>query len=180
MTLSDYAIDIALIALVFLQVRGRRLTTRSLILPIVLVGWAAATYLHGIPTAGNDLVLVIAGAAAGISLGVLAGMFTSVRPGADGSPFAKAGAMAAALWVLGVGTRFAFQLYASHGGAGAIGRFSSAHSITSSEAWVAALILMALGEAVARTAVLGVRAYALAPSQFLARTSMIGAGERAL
>ena len=68
---------------------------------------------------------------------------------------------------------------ANHGGAGAIGRFSAAHSITSGETWVAALILMALGEAVARTALLGLRAYALAPSQFFARTSMIGAGDRA-
>jgi hypothetical protein len=179
MTLTDYAIDIALIALVFLQVRGRRLTARSLILPVALVGWAASSYLHGIPTAGNDLVVVVAGAAAGITLGVLTGTFTSVRPDAEGHAFAKAGLAAATLWVLGVGTRFAFQLYASHGGAGAIGRFSTAHSITSGEAWVAALILMALGEAVARTSVLGLRAYALAPSQFFARTTMIGAGDRA-
>ncbi len=178
MTLTDYAIDIALIALVALQIRGRRLTARSLILPVALVGWAAASYLHGIPTAGNDLFLVVGGAAAGITLGVLCGALTSVRQDPDGQPFAKAGVAAAVLWVLGVGTRFAFQLYASHGGAGAIGRFSAAHSITSGQAWVAALILMAIGEALARTAVLGLRAYALAPSQFLARTSMIGAGER--
>ena len=178
MTLSDYAIDIALIALVAVQVRGRRLTFRSLILPVVLVGWAASSYLHGIPTAGNDLVLVVGGAAAGVALGVLTGALTSVRQGGDGHAFAKAGLAAAALWVVGVGTRFAFQLYASHGGEGAIGRFSAAHSITSGEAWVAALILMALGEALARTAVLGLRAYAVAPSQFLARTTMIDAGDR--
>jgi len=178
MTLSDYAIDIALIALVAVQVRGRRMTVRSLILPVVLVGWAASSYLHGIPTAGNDLVLVVGAAAAGIALGVLTGALTSVRQGADGIPFAKAGLAAAALWVVGVGTRFAFQLYASHGGEATIGRFSAAHSITSGEAWVAALILMALGEALARTAVLGLRAYAVAPSHFLARTAMIDAGDR--
>ena len=179
MTLTDYAIDIALLGLVFLQIRGRRLTLRSLILPIVLVGVAANSYLHGIPTAGNDLVLVVAGTAAGVTLGALAGAFTSVRPGDDGFPVAKAGAIAAALWVLGVGTRFAFQLYTSHGGEGTIARFSAAHSITSGEAWVAALILMALSEVLVRTFVLGVRAYAVAPSQFLARTTMIDAVDRA-
>jgi hypothetical protein len=178
MTLSDYALDIALIGLVFLQIRGRRLTVRSLILPIALVGIAANSYLHGIPTAGNDLVLVVAGAAAGVGLGALAGAFTSVRQGADGHPVAKAGMVAALLWVLGVGTRLAFQVYTTHGGEGTIARFSSAHAITSGEAWVAALILMALGEVLARTLVLGVRAYAVAPSQFLARPTMIDAGDR--
>ena len=52
MTLSDYAIDIALISLVLLQVRGRRLTAHSLLLPIGLVAYVAASYLHSVPTAG--------------------------------------------------------------------------------------------------------------------------------
>ena len=38
--------------------------------------------------------------------------------------------------------------------------------------------IQALGEALARTAVLGLRAYAVAPSHFLARTAMIDAGDR--
>jgi hypothetical protein len=179
MTLTDYAIDIALISLVVLQVRGRRLTVRNALLPVVLVGWAAATYLHGIPTAGNDLILVGGAAATGILLGVLCGLFTSVGTGSDGRPFAKAGAAAAVLWVMGVGTRLAFQLFATHGGAGAIRRFSAAHHVTSSEAWVAALILMAMGEALARTAVLAARAYSVAPEHFFGRTGMIGASDRA-
>ena len=39
----------------------------------------------------------------------------------------------------------------------AIGRFSAAHSITSVDAWVAALFLMALAEVVTRLAVLWLR-----------------------
>jgi hypothetical protein len=176
MTLADYILDLALIGIVVLQVRGRRLTFRSLLLPVGIVVGVAYQYLRGVPTAGNDLVLVVLAAGVGITLGLLTGRFTSVRPGPDGSPLAKAGALAATLWVVGVGTRFAFQLYASHGGAGAIGRFSAAHHITSSQAWVAALILMALGEAVARTAVLGYRGYSLSPSHFFSRPAMIGTG----
>jgi hypothetical protein len=162
-TTTDYVIDIALLAIVALQVRGRRLTVSSLLLPIGIVVFAAFEYLHGIPTAGNDLALVIAGAAAGITLGILTGLFTTVRTGADGLAFAKAGALAAILWTIGVGTRLAFQLYASHGGGPAIARFSAHHTITSTEAWVAALILMALSEVVGRTAVLAVRAWSVAP-----------------
>jgi hypothetical protein len=176
MTLTDYTIDIALIAVVFLQIRGRRLSVRWLVLPIGLVTWAATSYLHGIPTAGNDLLLVVICTGAGVTLGLLSGLFTSVRRDADGHPFAKAGLAAAVLWVLGVGTRLAFQLYSSHGGQAAIGRFSTTHAITNSEAWVAALILMAMGEALARTAVLGLRAYKLAPSQFLGR-GMVSTGD---
>lgn len=179
MTLTDYFIDIALIAVVILQVRGRRLTARSLLLPVVLVGWAAASYLHGIPTAGNDLVLVIAGTAAGTLLGSLCGLFTMVKPGRDGRPFAKAGALAGILWVLGVGTRFAFQLYAAHGGGAAIGHFSAAHSITTGEAWVSALVLMAMGEALARTGVLALRAYRLPSSHSVGRASIMEAGDGA-
>jgi hypothetical protein len=109
-TLTDYVIDLALIGVVVLQLRGRRLTARNLLLPVALVGWAAASYLHTIPTSGNDLVLIVACAAVGVALGTGAGLSTRVGPGPDGSLIAKAGAAAALLWVLGVGLRFAFQL----------------------------------------------------------------------
>jgi hypothetical protein len=159
MTFTDYLIDIALIAVVLFQIRGRRLTLRSLVLPIGIVAYAATQYLNGIPTAGNDLVLVGVGVTAGTALGVFTGLFTSVRLGRDGQAYAKAGVIAASLWLVGVGTRFAFQLYASNGGLPAIERFSAHHAITSSAAWTAALILMAFGEVVARTAVLGLRGW---------------------
>ena len=184
MTITDYVLDIGLIAIVFLQIRGRRLTLRSLLLPVGITLWAAANYLHGIPTAGNDLVLVVLAATIGVTSGALSGYFTRVTPDAGGTPIAKAGAIAAILWVAGVGTRFAFQLYATHGGAGSIARFSAAHSITSGQAWAAALILMAIGEAFTRTAVVAYRGYQASPTLFLqsrtplAGSSMIAAGDR--
>jgi hypothetical protein len=61
----------------------------------------------------------------------------------------------------------------THGGAGVIGRFSASHAITTATAWTAALILMALGEVVARTAVLGVRAYAPSVSLATTRVTMV-------
>jgi hypothetical protein len=161
MTFSDYLIDISLIALVVFQIRGRRLTTRALLLPLGIVGWVAYSYLRGVPTAGNDLFLVMGCAAVGAALGGLSGRFTSVYPDADGVPMAKAGLIAAALWILGTGARLAFQLYATHGGGAAIERFSVAHSITTASAWTAALVLMALSEATLRTGILAWRANAV-------------------
>jgi hypothetical protein len=158
MTLSDYLIDIALIAVVLLQVRGRRLTTRSMLLPILLVGWAAHSYVHSIPTAGNDLILVIGCTVVGATLGGLCALATSLKLDADGFVVAKAGFVAAALWILGVGARFAFQLYASHGGGPALERFSTSHDITSPAAWTAALVLMAIGEVLLRTGIIALRA----------------------
>ncbi len=161
MTLSDYLIDIGLIALVLLQVRGRRLTTRGLLLPLAIVGYVAVTYLKGVPTSGNDLVLVVGCALAGAALGALSGTFTSVYPDHDGIPVAKAGAIAAGLWILGTGARLTFQVYATHGGGAAVERFSASHAITSVGAWTAALILMALCEAVSRTGILAWRGTAV-------------------
>lgn len=159
MTTSDYILDLALIGIVFLQIRGRRLSARSLLLPIVIVAIVAKDYLHSIPTAGNDLILIAGCTALGIALGAGAAVWTRLHRGADGTLIAKAGWIAATLWVLGVGCRFAFQEYATHGGGAAIARFSAHHGITTMEAWVTALVLMALGEAVTRTAVLGARAF---------------------
>lgn len=159
MTATDYILDLGLIGLVLVQIRGRRLTLHSLLLPVGIVAWVAHTYLTSVPTAGNDLLLVAVCTAVGVALGSAAGMLTRLTTGADGSPVAKAGAAAAALWVVGVGFRFAFQEFATHGGERSIAHFSAAHAITSGQAWVAALVLMAIGEALARTVVLAARTY---------------------
>jgi hypothetical protein len=159
MTLTDYILDIFLISLVIWQVRGRRLSLYSLLLPVATISFAVITFLHTIPTAGNDLYLVAATAAAGLTCGALCGALTHIRPGPGGVPYARAGVAAAGLWVLGTGTRLAFQLYATHGGGPAIVGFSARHDITSTAAWTAALILMAAGEVAARTLVLAWRGY---------------------
>ncbi|HWE55049.1 MAG TPA: hypothetical protein VG435_06025 [Acidimicrobiales bacterium] len=182
MSTSDYILDLALIGVVFLQLRGRRLTVRSLLLPIGIVAYFANKYLHGIPTGGNSLTLVVACAALGLALGAGAGIYTRVTRSDDGSIFARAGATAAVLWIAGVGTRFAFQFYASHGGGAGIVRFSTQHHI-SIQAWTAALILMAFGEVVARTAIIGWRAFGpqLAGGATRAeshRSVMMGASDR--
>jgi hypothetical protein len=157
MNLTDYLINGILIGLVVLQVRGKRLTPFGLLIPLAVVGYVAADYLHGIPTAGNDLVLIAGGTVLGLSLGTACGMCTSVYRNGDGEPFAKASLVAAVFWVLGVGARLAFLLYTQNGGQDSIGRFSAAHHITSGQAWVACLVLMAIAEVIGRTGVLAWR-----------------------
>src|SRR6202035_4597331 len=98
MTTTDYLMNIALVALVVLQIRGHKVTRARLVFPLVATVFVAAQFLHAIPTAGNDLVLVVGFAAVGAALGVGAGLLTTVRR--DGAEaVAKAGLVAAVLWV---------------------------------------------------------------------------------
>jgi hypothetical protein len=153
MTTFDYLLNVGLIGLVVLQLRGVRLDRRALVLPLVLVAWAASHYLRGIPTVGNDLPLVVVGTAAGIALGCLSGLLTRIHTDTNGFAVARATAGAAGLWVLGIGARMAFVLYVQHGGRPTVARFSAAHHITG-QAWVSGLVLMAFAEVVSRTLLL--------------------------
>ncbi|NUS10557.1 MAG: hypothetical protein HOY69_03980 [Streptomyces sp.] len=157
MKTSDWILDIVLILIVFRQLREERLTVRSVLVPLAIIGWAAVTYLRHIPSAGNDLVLVGVFAGAGVVFGLSGGLLTRVRL-AGGQVRVRASWAAAALWVGSMGFRLVFAVWSSHpSGGAAVVRFSVAHQITSPQAWVAALILMAFGEAVVRLGTIVVR-----------------------
>jgi hypothetical protein len=155
---TGYIISAILVLLVLRQIRETRLGLVQLILPVLLVAGAAAYYLRSVPTAGNDLALELTLAAVGAVLGALCAVATRLRRGPDGVALARAGWIAAILWIVGIGARMVFAYASDHGSGPAIARFSVAHSITSADAWVAALVLMALAEVIARLAVLRVRA----------------------
>jgi hypothetical protein len=159
MTTSDYLLNILLIGLVVLQIRGRRLNPVTLLLPLAVVGYVASSYLHSFPTAGNDLLLELGCAAAGAALGVGCAITTHLERAADGSTIARAGFVAAALWIVGIGSRLGFEIASTHGGGAAIGRFSVAHHITGATPWVTALILMAIAEVACRTGGLYLRSW---------------------
>jgi hypothetical protein len=65
------------------------LDVRSLVIPLVVVCWVAQMYVHSIPTAGNDLVLVALLASVGLTLGVLCGFATHIRVGTGGVALAR-------------------------------------------------------------------------------------------
>jgi hypothetical protein len=157
MTSTDYILDSLLVLLVLLQVKERKLTTQALVRPFIIVGVAVMTYLHGIPTAGNDLVLVAALALVGLLIGVASGQAVLMRRGADGEVLARAGWISGFCWVLGMGSRFAFAIWISHGGAPTIQSFSATHAITSGEAWTVALLAMAVFEVCGRSVLMAIR-----------------------
>jgi hypothetical protein len=156
MTTTDYLIDSALVLLVLLQIKERRLTTQAIVRPIIILGVAAANYLHGIPTSGNDLVLIATLALTGATIGVASGVTVLMRRGAEGEVLARAGWISAFLWVLGMGSRFAFLVWTSHGGASSVGTFSVQHSLTAA-AWAPALLGMAAFEVLGRSLIMAQR-----------------------
>jgi hypothetical protein len=161
MTFSDYLIDAALVLLVLLQIKERPVTTKQLVRPLIIVGAAVWIYLDGVPTAGNDLVLAGLFGLVGASIGLASGWAAIMRRGADGVVLSRSGWLSAALWVAGMGSRFAFVVWITHGGVGPVARFSAAHDITSQEAWTVALLAMAVCEVLGRTAVIALRRRAL-------------------
>jgi hypothetical protein len=157
MTTTDYLIDSALVLLVLLQIPERTLTTRSLVRPLIIVAIAVGNYFHGLPTAGNDLVLIAAFALPGLLIGLASGQTVLMRRGADGEALARSGWRSAILWVLGMGSRFAFIFWITHSGSGTIARFNATHSITGAEAWTVALLAMAVFEVCGRSLILALR-----------------------
>ncbi len=157
MTTTDYILDSLLVLLVLLQIKEKPLTTKSLIRALVIVGVAIMNYLHGIPTAGNDLVLVAALGSLGALIGITSAYTLKMRVGDGGEVFARAGWASAFFWVLGMGSRFAFIVWITHGGESSILHFSAQHSITSQEAWTVALLAMAVFEVVGRTLFVALR-----------------------
>lgn len=153
MTVTEYLLNIGLVGLVVLQIRGHKVTRARLLFPVVVTVWVASSFLNGLPTAGNDALLEATLAAAGVALGLMAGLATTVTRQGAGA-FAKAGALAGVLWVAGIGARAGFSLWVSHGGQSTVANFSATHHITTGAAWAAGFIFMAMLEVTVRTAVL--------------------------
>ena len=159
MNALDYILDAVLVATIFVQFRGRRLTPRNLALPVAIVVYFLFAYLKGVPTAANDPYLIGGGVLLGLVFGVGAGAFTRVYYG-DKGVYAKAGPLAATFWALGVVLRTAFSLYATNGGTSAdrnIGHVMHSWDITSSNAIVACLLLMVLVEVGSRQLIVAAR-----------------------
>src|SRR6478609_7639803 len=98
MTFTDYLLDTVLVLLVLRQIRESRLDLRATLLPVVLVVGIGGSYLHGIPTDGNNLLLVAALTGVGVALGLISAVTTRMRSDGGRYPLVKAGWVAASAW----------------------------------------------------------------------------------
>lgn len=158
MSTTQWILSIVLLAWALLRNVGTREITRSTYLvPIVLVVVAGGYFLSPLPTAGNDLDLVVALGFVGVLFGLAASAVTRLSH-RDGRLVATAGTGFASLWLLMIGGRIAFAEWANGAGSRTVGSFSMDHAITGADAWTAALVVMALGMVLARTLALALRA----------------------
>ncbi|HEV2259695.1 MAG TPA: hypothetical protein VGS06_41835, partial [Streptosporangiaceae bacterium] len=155
--MNIYLINALLVLLVLRQIREHQLDARALAVPVLAVGAAAVMFLHSVPGGGNDITLDLLCLAGGATMGAIGGLATHLRAGADGRPLGRAGALAAGMWIAGVGARMVFYFAATHGAGPAIAAFSIAHHITGPAAWTAALVMMALADVLTRLAVVYLR-----------------------
>ena len=160
MTTSEYLLNAAFVLLVLRQARERELDRRSVIVPFLLMFFVGAQYVHTLPTAGNDLLLIVGLALVGLTLGVTGGFATQVRAGEHGVALARVGWIAGGLLVLGIGARMAFAFAIGHGFEPAVRSFSIAHQIGAA-AWPVALVLMAMVEVGSRITVVQLRGHRL-------------------
>jgi hypothetical protein len=157
MNISDYIIDSLLVLLVLMQIKERPMSRKPLIRPLIILGVAVVSYLHGVPSQGNDLELLGVFAVTGGLIGLASGITVIMRRNREGVVTFRSGWVSGFFWVLGMGSRFGFIYWITHGGVDSIAHFSANHQISGGEAWTVALLGMAVAEVLARTLTLAVR-----------------------
>jgi hypothetical protein len=168
MTTSEYLLNFALLAFVLYSNLGTKAVTRKrMVRPLIIVAITAATFLTSVPGAGNDRALEAVGLLSGVALGLVSALLVRVRWTTAGV-VTTAGAGFAALWIATIGGRIAFAYGADHWFSQGLVNFSRSHDITSSDAWAAAFVLMALAMVIARTVVTAAQAVRLQTSPSLA------------
>jgi hypothetical protein len=156
MTITDYLINAVFVLIVVRQARERELDLRSFLIPLAVVAYVAHIYVHSLPTAGNDLLLIGALGTVGLTLGIASGLATQVRAGENGVAVARVGWLAGGLLIAGISSRMVFVFAIHHGARHAVASFSMAHQIGAA-AWPVALVLMALLEVATRITIVQLR-----------------------
>lgn len=140
------------------QIAPRQLTPRSVLFPALLLMIVGITYVKAFPTGGNDVAMDVVLVAAGAFFGVVSGVSTTVWRDADGNTMCRAGVLAATAWIVGMGIRLVFDVWAhTSAGRADLVRFSTHHSITTADAYVTAFVLMAFAQVALRVGILQAR-----------------------
>jgi hypothetical protein len=143
--------------------------------PLLTTAAIAPGLLDTIPATGNNVLLQVVGAAVGVLLGLAAHLFLAVYfdptkpvkrrlagpgtagPGTTGRPYSRAGFGYAAFWVVIFGARLLFIYGTIHWFPVSLGQFLATHQL-SGAGLTNAVIFMAITMALARSALLAIRA----------------------
>ena len=139
----------------------RKIGWFRLLRPVLLAGAIVPMYLTALASHGIGLTLEIAGAAAGLLVGLVAtGLMRVYRSPRTGRPVSRAGVGYAAVWVLVVGARTAFSYGSSHWFSSSLDTWMGEHHVTG-DMLTNTLILMAIAMVLTRTGAMAARAHAV-------------------
>ena len=153
---SAWIVNLVVLGAVYEADLGRRkVTWFRLLRPLVLAGAIIAYYLKGFATRGDGLTMELGFAVVGVALGIVAGALFRIVRDEHNTVWSIAGFAYAALWATIIAARLALVYSTRH--TYAVQHWLGTHRI-SADALTDALIVMAAGMLLARTASLVIRA----------------------
>jgi hypothetical protein len=175
-TLGELILNVAVLFVVLHRNVGvHAVTRRRFTVPVVIIAVVGMVFLRHVPTQGNDATFEILGLAAGVLLGVTAGLLLRLERNSSGHLQTRAGTVFAGLWIVIIAGRVAFSEGATHLYARQVADWSRTNQITGSDAFTAMFVLMALAMIGGMTATLALHAAHPGRTSMTPRTAVVPA-----